>query len=103
MYPRSFFCEEAIIKQRTSSKKELCEIGEEAIWKSRSTSLFFYRDIKFKKNDVPTKLPLRGSVNQATYSFKETTLRNRRESNMGIPIHILFLFISISSPHNFRQ
>ena len=31
MYLRSFFCEEAKIKQRTPLKKELCEIGEEAI------------------------------------------------------------------------
>ena len=40
MYPRSFFCEETKIKQRTStsSKKQLCEIGEEAIWESRFTS-----------------------------------------------------------------
>ena len=40
MYPRSFLCEEAKIKQRTPSKKELCEIGEEAIWESRFTSFF---------------------------------------------------------------
>ena len=40
MYPRSFICEEAKIKQRTPLEKELCEIGEEAIWKSRFTSLF---------------------------------------------------------------
>ena len=32
MYARSFLCEEAKIKQRTPLKKELCEIGEEAIW-----------------------------------------------------------------------
>ena len=38
MYPRSFLCEEAEIKQRTPLKKELCEIGEEAIWESRFTS-----------------------------------------------------------------
>ena len=38
MYPRSFLCEEAKIKQRTSLKKELCEIGEEAIWESQFTS-----------------------------------------------------------------
>ena len=31
MYPRSFLCEEAKIKQRTPLKKEICEIGEEAI------------------------------------------------------------------------
>ena len=42
MYPRSFLCEEAKIKQRTPLKKELCEIGEEAIWESRFTSFFFY-------------------------------------------------------------
>ena len=37
MYPRSFLCEEAKIKQHTSSEKELCEIGEEAIWGSQFT------------------------------------------------------------------
>ena len=40
MYPRSFLCEEAKIKQRTPLKKELCEIGEKAIWESRFTSFF---------------------------------------------------------------
>ena len=40
MYPRSFLCEEAKIKQRTPLKKELSEIGEEAIWESRFTSFF---------------------------------------------------------------
>ena len=34
MYPRSFLYEEAKIKKRTSLKKELCEIAEEAIWES---------------------------------------------------------------------
>ena len=43
MYPRSFLCEEAKIKQRTSSKKELHEIDKEAIWESRFTSFFQYR------------------------------------------------------------
>ena len=38
MYPRSFLCEEAKIKQRTPLKKVLCEIGQEAIWESRFTS-----------------------------------------------------------------
>ena len=42
MYPRSFLCEEAKIKQRTPLKKELCEINEEAIWESRFTSFFLY-------------------------------------------------------------
>ena len=40
MYSRSFLCEKAKIKQRTPVKKELCEIGEEAIWESRFTSFF---------------------------------------------------------------
>ena len=40
MYPRSFLCEEAKIKHRTPLKKELCEIGAEAIWESRFTSFF---------------------------------------------------------------
>ena len=32
MYPQSFLFKEAQIKQRTFSKKQPCEIGEEAIW-----------------------------------------------------------------------
>ena len=40
MYPRRFLCEEAKIKQRTPLEKELCKIGEEAIWESRFTSFF---------------------------------------------------------------
>ena len=40
MYPRSFICEEAKIKQHTPFKKELREIGDEAIWESRFTSFF---------------------------------------------------------------
>ena len=43
MYPRSFLCEEAKIKQRSPLKKELCEIGEEAIWESRFTSFLLFR------------------------------------------------------------
>ena len=42
MSPRSFLCEEAKINQNTSLKKELCEIGEEAIWESRFTCFFFF-------------------------------------------------------------
>ena len=38
MYPRSFLGEEAKIKQRTPLKKELRDIGEEAIWESLFTS-----------------------------------------------------------------
>ena len=41
MYPQSFLCEKAKIKQRTPSKKRLCEIGGKAIWESRFTSFFF--------------------------------------------------------------
>ena len=40
MYPRNFLCEEAKIRRRTPFKKELCKIGEEAIWESRFTSFF---------------------------------------------------------------
>ena len=40
MYPRNFLCEEAKIEQPTPLKKELYEIGEEAIWESRFTSFF---------------------------------------------------------------
>ena len=46
MYPQSFLCEEAKIKQRTPLKKELCEIGEKAIWESRFTS-FCYTNWEF--------------------------------------------------------
>ena len=42
MYPWSFFYEEAKIKEGTSSKKELCKIGEEAIWESRFTCFFIW-------------------------------------------------------------
>ena len=42
MYPRSFFFDEAKIKQHTSSKKQLCEIGEQAIWESRFTCFLFH-------------------------------------------------------------
>ena len=51
MYPRSFLCEEAKTKQHTSSKKELCEIGEGAIWESRFTCFSDSNNnkIKFKK------------------------------------------------------
>ena len=42
MYPWSFLCEKAKIKQRTSSKKELCKIGEKAICESRFTSFLIY-------------------------------------------------------------
>ena len=38
MYPRSFLCEEAKIKQPL--RKELCGIDKEAIWESRFTSFF---------------------------------------------------------------
>ena len=47
MYPRSFLCKKAKIKQRTFSKKELCEIGEEAIWESRFTSFFIFYLFRF--------------------------------------------------------
>ena len=40
MCPRSFLSEETKIKQRTSSKQQLCEIGGEAIKESRFTSFF---------------------------------------------------------------
>ena len=48
MYPRSFLCEEAKIKQRTPLKEELCEIGEEVIWESRFTSSFNKDLFKFR-------------------------------------------------------
>ena len=50
MYPRSFLCEEAEIKQRTPLKKELCEISEEAVWESRFTSFLLFIYLR-KQND----------------------------------------------------
>ena len=47
MYPQSFLCEEAKIKERTLLMKELCEIGEEAIWESRLTFFFINVAVKF--------------------------------------------------------
>ena len=46
MYPQSFLCEEAKIKQLTPLKKDICELGEEAIWKSRFTSFFMISYLK---------------------------------------------------------
>ena len=40
------------------------------------------------------KLPLWESQNQATHFLKERTLWNRWRSNMGTPIHMLFLTLS---------
>ena len=40
IFPRSFLCEEPKIKEHTSLKKKLCEIGEETIWESRFTCFF---------------------------------------------------------------
>ena len=40
MYPRSFLCEEAKIKEQTPAKKELREIDEEGIWESRLHAFF---------------------------------------------------------------
>ena len=56
MYLQSFLCEEAKIKQRTFSKKELCEIGKEAIWEFRFTSfLNYYFQIYFVARIILTK------------------------------------------------
>ena len=63
MYPRSFLCGEAKIKQRTPLKKELCEIGEEAIWESRFTSFLWLlrlletRDELFSEPVIKHSLP----------------------------------------------
>ena len=55
IYSRSFPFEEAKIKQRTSSEKKLCEIGEEAIRESGFISFFY---IRIHKLFVFTILPL---------------------------------------------
>ena len=56
MNPRSFLCEEAKNKQRTSLKKELYEIGEEAIWESRFTSFFFKCYPRIEKQSIKRNL-----------------------------------------------
>ena len=72
MYPRSFFCEEAKIKQRTLLQKELCEIGEEAIWESRFTSFFFIVISNFKSSMCPRSLLCEeAKIKQRTSSKKE--------------------------------
>ena len=57
MCPQSFLCEEAKVKQRSSSKNELCKIGEETIWESRFTCFLFptahSRDF-YNSADLPT-------------------------------------------------
>ena len=58
----------------------------------RQVWIFFYRDIKFKKFDVSTKLPPWGSQHQVTYFLKKRTFWNRWGSNMGISIYILFKY-----------
>ena len=64
MYPRSFLSEEAKIKQRTFLEKKLCEIGEEAIWKSRLPSFIIiiinYQLMTTKKIIYPTSFNLDG-------------------------------------------
>ena len=44
-------CEEAKIKQYTFLKKELSEIGEEAVWESRFTWFFFFCIRKISRRD----------------------------------------------------
>ena len=42
MDSRSFLCEDAIIKQRTSSKKQLCKTGEKAVYGNPNSYVFFF-------------------------------------------------------------
>ena len=70
MYLRSFLCEGAKIKQRTPLKKELCEIGEEAIWESRFTSFFIMR--KCVENCGPRHPPKRVTQAGRQQIFKFT-------------------------------
>ena len=59
MYSRSFLCEKAKIKQRTPLKKELCEIGKEAMWESRFTSFLY--SIQFDKRFVKKRWLMRSA------------------------------------------
>ena len=99
MYPRSFLCEEAKIKQHTSSKKELCEISEKAMWESRFTCFlywmntlnflnsfaFFYKILAFliipflKKNRVHN----RETVNSNTWRILECSMESCYENISG--------------------
>ena len=90
MYPRSFLCEEAKIKQSTPLKKELCEIGEEAIWESRFTSFF-----SFQMNLLIFLNPY--EVFQFCFTFSNSILKNlknkRNFNNFGCPFITRFYII----------
>ena len=77
LYPRSFLCEKAKIKQRIPLKKELREIGEKAIWESRFTSFFFIHAItilslfRYSVCDKRVKIILNMNVNKNESVFKK--------------------------------
>ena len=74
MYPRNFLCEEAKIKQRTPLKKELCEIGEEAIWESRFTSFLFLTFVTSQSTEILIKSNLWFCTYYAFLSCRSTQI-----------------------------
>ena len=65
MHPRSFLWKEEITKQHAPSKKELCEIGEEAISESRFTCFFTF----LKKKNSTTPSPSLGKFSSVTWNL----------------------------------
>ena len=104
MYPRSFLCEEAKIKQRTPLKKELCKIDEEAIWESRFTSFFYmqlrklfrylsFSSIIFFRTSIIAGLPHKhekGGRGQNLEDVERTIFRNLKIANIKMTKDELF-------------
>ena len=98
MYLRSFLCEEAKIKQRTPLKKELCEIGQEAIWESRFTSFFFvFRDFMLWAKIITyvitisnghIQLKIADKINYAHKSFKDIV--NKHQMTISTSLNLFF-------------
>ena len=94
MYPRSFLCEEAKIKQRTPLKKELFEIGKEAIWESRFISFFYYVDENWRtpfcenfSNSVCQNLGNPLVYKTQSFGAHGSTFRSRSAVSVSSPAH----------------
>ena len=70
MYLRSFHFEKTKIGQRTFSKKELCEIGEKAIWESRFTSIFLNFEIGSFVENLKNNTHMYKNIHYAYCMFK---------------------------------
>ena len=76
MYPRSFVCAKfrLFVKQGTFSKKQLCKIGKETIWKSRFTSFFNFCCIAKYWNSGWCKLLIGNVYAQYSHNIKDFIL-----------------------------